>query len=480
MRPLLLSVLVAFCLPSNAQLLERHHPNTVRVKGDTLYVRYSNLEEISKAPLTRAFTTARRYNVEPQMNYNSGIGKAAGYAVINYGGDSIKIDWKNPPYRQYYYINFESDSGAFRFRLGFEPANVMFSDEYKSRHKGTIQFDIPEVYELANIIWNLSPSGQRDTLLVKNTDYYRRVFAHFKPYLDHPVFKSLDFPDSTYYMNYYGFRENSFCFAFEGDKIVGNGTYNYVFGADWDNFGSLFKTLLPQVEDFAKKSGFRKFYSQNQAYYRSLLARQQKMMPVKAMWTWLEKEFPDDKYDSYRIVFSPLITGSHSTQKFFAYDFGWFSENIMFVCGPERYDSRPNWTEAEKSGELSGVVFTEIDHNYVNPVSARYGKKFDTIFSPAKNWVAPGQSANWYSSPQAVFNEYMTHAVFCLWVKEYFDGPMAKKIIENREALMVDRRLFYRFREFNKALMEIKNANPGKSIPDLYPQVLEWCEKNNR
>jgi hypothetical protein len=480
MRPLVLAILVAFCLPSYAQLLELHHPKTLRVTGDTIYIRYSNSDFKNDAPVARAFQTARRYNVEPQLNNNTGYLSKNGYAVVSYGTDSIRIDWKNPPFRQYYYINFESDSGAFRLKLGFQPAAAIFTDDYKRKYKGTIQFDIPEVYELANIIWNLSPSGRKDTLLATNTDYSRKVLAHFKPYLSHPVFRSLDFPDSTYYTNYYGFRENSFCFAFEGDKIVSNGTYNYVFGDDWENFSSLFKSLLPQVEDFAKKSGFRKFYNQNQAYYRSLIARQQQMMPVKSMWAWLEKQFPDTKYDSYRIVFSPLITGSHSTQKFFSYNFGYFVENIMFVCGPGRYDDKKNWTEAEKSGELSGVVFTEIDHNYVNPVSEKYGKKLDSVFSPAKNWVAPGTSANWYNNPQAVFNEYMTHAVFCLWVKENFDESAAKKIIDLRESLMVDRRLFFRFREFNKALMEIKNANPGKSIPEIYPQILDWCEKNNR
>jgi len=63
---------------------------------------------------------------------------------------------------------------------------------------------------------------------------------------------------------------------------------------------------------------------------------------------------------------------------------------------------------------MSGVVFTEIDHNYVNPGTSKYEKLIDSIFSNRSAWTKHGNSSDYYDSPVRVFNEYMTHAAFCL------------------------------------------------------------------
>ena len=67
-------------------------------------------------------------------------------------------------------------------------------------------------------------------------------------------------------------------------------------------------------------------------------------------------------------MFSQLIGGSHSTQGFNGYRHPeFFSEVAMFICGPDRYDTSKVLSEKQKERLMSGVVFTEIDHNYVNP-----------------------------------------------------------------------------------------------------------------
>src|SRR5690606_2091926 len=133
------------------------------------------------------------------------------------------------------------------------------------------------------------------------------------------------------------------------------------------------------VEDFARQSGFRKFYKSNAAYYARQIKRQKELMPVRNMWQWLEEKFPGTKYQSYKIVFSPLIGGSHSTQNFVAYyEDSFFKESVMFVCGPDRYDQSAELSEKQKEGLLSGIVFTEIDHNYVNRVSYKFRKTIDS------------------------------------------------------------------------------------------------------
>src|SRR5690606_17543288 len=104
-------------------------------------------------------------------------------------------------------------------------------------------------------------------------------------------------------------------------------------------------------------------------------------------------------------------------------------ENVMFICGTGRYDSVQSFTEKQREGMMSGVVFTEIDHNYVNPTTDKYRKQVDSIFSNRDYWVKPGVARNYYGSPYAIFNEYMTHAVFCVYIDDVYDQQTADLVI---------------------------------------------------
>jgi hypothetical protein len=150
----------------------------------------------------------------------------------------------------------------------------------------------------------------------------------------------------------------------------------------------------------------------------------------------------------------------------------------MFICGPDRYDTSKLLTSKQKEGLMSGVVFTEIDHNYVNPATNKYAKTIDSIFSRRAVWTR-GDQTNWYGSPVSVFNEYMTHAVYCLWLLDNYDKATADFVITNRESLMVERRNFIRFKEFNRALIALREQNKNAKVVDLYPAILNWCREQN-
>ena len=201
-------------------------------------------------------------------------------------------------------------------------------------------------------------------------------------------------------------------------------------------------------------------------------------MPVIKMWEWLEKNFTS-RFDAYKIVFSPLIGGSHSTQNFtfFTNDGSIYHECVMFVNGPERYN---NVEKEINIGLASGTVFTEIDHNYVNPVTSKYRKEIDNIFKNDHIWMVRNSSNLGYDKGEYVFNEYMTHAVFCLYMNEYYEGETARYVIDKRIELMEKRRGFIKFREFFNKLSElyIKRDNNDK-VSDLYPQIIEWASTVN-
>jgi Domain of unknown function (DUF4932) len=245
-------------------------------------------------------------------------------------------------------------------------------------------------------------------------------------------------------------------------------------GSDWDNFGSLFQKLIPQIEDFAKTSNFRDFYKQNLLYYQESIRKQKDLMPIQKMWDWLENNF-DNKYNSYKVVYSPLIDATHSTQNFTTFleaGKGRFQETVMFVCGPEIFENSKTKDLKEQEGLASGIVFTEIDHNYVNQLSYKYQKQINSIFDKRDIWTRTNGDTDRYENSSSVFNEYMTHAVFCIYVKENYDDKTANKIIKNRVNLMVEHRKFIKFKEFNDKLL---NLSGGRKAKDLYPDILNWA-----
>ena len=78
--------------------------------------------------------------------------------------------------------------------------------------------------------------------------------------------------------------------------------------------------------------------------------------------------------------------------------------------------------------------------------------------------------------PDVSINEYMTHAVFCLRVLDNYDKETADFVIDRRESLMINRRGFTRFKEFNRALIALREKNKGLTVEQLYPAVLDWCK----
>ncbi|WP_418510583.1 hypothetical protein [Corallibacter sp.] len=151
-----------------------------------------------------------------------------------------------------------------------------------------------------------------------------------------------------------------------------------------------------------------------------------------------------------------------------------YRECLMFVCGSERYDTQTKLNQKQKSGLISGIVFTEIDHNYVNPTSSKFRKEIDEIFKNDTVWAKKDRLT--YKNPIEVFNEYMTHAVFCTWVKETYTKENAKFIIREREALNVEKRGFFKFKAFNQELLKLRSLHPNLTITQLYPYMLDWSK----
>ena len=85
-----------------------------------------------------------------------------------------------------------------------------------STHKDTVQFEIPEVYELANIAIAVTDYGLENPNVVrKDGEYYERMKNKFLSHTSHPLISTIEFSGKQSFSRYYGFRENSARYRFD-------------------------------------------------------------------------------------------------------------------------------------------------------------------------------------------------------------------------------------------------------------------------
>ena len=337
-----------------------------------------------------------------------------------------------------------------------------YDKNYKAKNQGKVNVTIPEVYELTQILISLTANAKPDWT-DKDTEYYKRVQDHFAPYRTHPVFKKLE----TRLTNnlYINLRDNSAAYIFDDQKIVLSKTYSGFRARDE------FKKLLPLIQDFALKSNFLSFYKKEQPFYETLEKLEHENAQVKEAWDWLQSQFPA-RVDAYRIIMSPLEGGWHSIRFF---ENNNFKENIIFMSAPPLLSKNPAGPGLNDALVLRRA-FTEIDHNYVNPTSDKYLKEINEAMSNISKWNTKGS----YNSPYETFNEYMTWAVFGLYVYDRFGEATYNKVVNQPVDFMEKNRGFVKFGAFNNHLLELfKKQKQEKQVAELYPEILQWVKREN-
>lgn len=438
------------------------YPDTLKSNQDSFYIISPRMDTPRSVYITSKDT----------MNFGT-YGYKGVFFTIWTDLDTIVIPHVNYPERQLVTIPVASLNDTTICILRFQATSEEFSKDYMSTHRGKVTYEIPASYELANVILYLSELSVKTSNHPQGTAYTSNVESYFSSFRDHDLIKILNkrSKDVEYWDYYYGFRENSICFVFDQE---GNLKYNTPYKDVWYDpswvRGGEFRNLLYLIQDFVNQTKFHSFYQNNLEYYKQLSERQEALLPINQMWEWLENEFPN-RIDSYKIIFSPLIGGSHSTQNFqngFLFEPD-FKEAVMFINSSERIDRNRSNNEAFKEILMSGVVFTEIDHNYVNPMSDKYKSDIKSLMADKDFWATNEAQKN-YSTEYKIFNEYMTHALFCLYVKENYNNKMTRKAINNRVNLM-NRRGFVQFDKFNSILLELM-VSREKNISDSYRFII--------
>lgn len=340
-------------------------------------------------------------------------------------------------------------------------------EAYVAAHAGHAVIETREAYELANILLALADTPPTDGLVLRGTAYFAEVEAWFAPYRNHPAVKAASFAEASQYQR---FRDNAFRYCFDAAGALEICAPS---GPLWaDAAEDRFTPHLEAIADFARTSRFRAFYQAHATFYRAEAAAYEANADIRDMQAWLEQNF-DARIASYIVVISPLIDGFHATDSYVSSG-GSFSEAIMFTSSPVRFRDMDAEQRAIREAR---TVFTEIDHNYVNPVSARYAERIEALNGLfwARTWPMPG-----YESKLAMFNEYMTWGVFLLYAQERYDAPGFAAAMEQLVTFMETKRGFVRFGAFAQALCAARAAAPADRVQALYPAILDWMAAYER
>lgn len=353
------------------------------------------------------------------------------------------------------------------------------SKSYQRTIEHSTQVDVPIVYEAMQVALSLTETYQSDPNLVrKNTPYYQAMISHFGEHKSHPLVLELE--KTLKKAGAYGeintlIRLQALNYELQNGKL--HNTRNYSIPLVY-NIAPYPLFLLHNnkrlINSFIQETGFEAFYQHHKNHYASLVRINYELCNHDRMQQWLEQEFPKVKPASLRIVFSPLTGGLHNVREIRSSN-GNTKQTLMFVSALDNEMNRADWTLPEKSAHATRVVFTEINHTYINPVTDQYKAQLAAAMQNLSYWKADKVTGG-YNSFTLTFNEYMTWAAFTLYAYDTYPTDVFERVTARQAEHMI-KKGFTRFREFNNELLRLYTEQPKhKKAADLYPAIIEWMQ----
>ncbi len=390
--------------------------------------------------------------------------------------DVDSISFKVKPGERYDFVILlngkDSAYTEIKGRKYIRPAR--FSNSYIKAHNGKTYCEIPEVYELVNVMMAISPSLiQQNGPVYKRTRYYQDVQKTFGPYSSSKAVKTMD--SLLKNDGYFRLKMDAYAFEFSTKgKVVQSKVYDRL---SWGSENTL-RPYLPLVQQFADQTNFRAFFRRHQPFYNQQIAGYRDSVNTTEMIGWLRRNFPGSDYNSFKIIWSPLVGYNQSANWFEDNGFKEMQAHVNFPY--KENNTLPGISAASRDMSRGDIAFTEINHSFINPEGDKesFAAGIDTAFRDLNVW-AEGIALNNYGTPHLCFNEYMNWALVPLRYLDYAPKEDFEKLKTNIDVMMVKRRGFKRFKEFDDYLVNLyRNRKTGVTVADLYPQVVDWFVNN--
>lgn len=340
------------------------------------------------------------------------------------------------------------------FAVNYPGPDATFDSAYREAHKDKVRVEVPEIYELVNIAILLSDYTKTNPDAIAASPYAEKVHAHFTRWADHPFIQAVNalFEDDEGMYAILKMKGAAFDFAAD-DRIKGSDVYRNI---GWGE--NVLTPLQSEMSDFAKQSGFRKFYDEHRPFYQAQINEIETDIDVQEMWNWLQTAFPNvQTYDTVRVLFSPLVGHNQSLATF---DDNGFRELQPHVNFPRLMKSRDRSDAADEA--VRGVVlFTELNHGFINPVTEELTNAiYAAMGSDLMPYVRTDSAAASYNGHTAVFTEMLNWALMSVYVQSKLDKATASEVAWNISDTMVNGRGFTKFEPFQEALLEL-TENPN-------------------
>jgi hypothetical protein len=398
---------------------------------------------------------------------------------ITFISDIDSIRFKVEKDKEYPFIILVNgkDSAFTKINCVQEVPFVHFTKEYIKEHDGKTFVEIPEVYELVNIVFALTNTGKNsEGLVVKNINYYNDVIYWFDKYKQEPIILKMD---SILFRNtsaYFSLKMDAYAFDIVSNTITQSSIYNRI---SWGKTNQL-KPLLAELQSFYDKTQFHEFYKKHKSFYSSQINTYRDTLGLPEMQKWLNKNFPTTHYNSIKVIFSPLVGWNQSTNWFESNGFNELQPHVNFPYRTES-DSKDFSVKALNIKD-GNIVFTEMNHGFINPEGqkTKYQKSIREAFLNLTVWNEKDKPAEQqYNNAYSCFNEYMNWALISLRYIDFAPKNEQEKLILKMENGMVEYRGFRKFAEFDQYLITIyKNREKGQTVAELYPKIVQWFVDN--
>jgi hypothetical protein len=322
--------------------------------------------------------------------------------------------------------------------------------------------ELPETYELSNIILALTEYGRTDQWeVLKGTKYYQDVLDYFEPVKNHPLLDSVNYSRAKW-EDYLSFRTDAYVFEFDANnKLKRKNDFSAVEGH------TPFDKNIDLINDFVEKSNFRKFYNQQKETYNYIVQNYKDYYYIDKSFKFLDDKIGKPQTyaneSKYVIVLSPLTYRMNCHRD--------IDENTAADFVPASKELVNGINENNRVSRIveNHTVFTEIDHGYVNPISDKYRKLIAENFN---NDVWDNKSG--YPGISC-FNEYMTWAVYDIFIKELF--PEVADSIAIQWQYQNASRGFFAQNVFSEKVAELYAKKGNKPFETIYEPLLKWCKK---
>jgi hypothetical protein len=363
------------------------------------------------------------------------------------------------------------------------PAAV-FDAAYRAAHTGKISVEIPEVYELVSIALAMTPALQADRSLVyHDSDYYAAMRKWFDPFAGHPAIAELGAALAQNPGLYASLKMNGYAFEFDEEgRLTGSAVYDRT--AFPNEKRNALRPFIGRLQSFADASRFRAFYEENRSTYARQIAFYTQDADLEGMRSWLIRNFPGPGggYDSYKIIFSPLVAYNQSATWMESNGFKELQAHVNFPY-PQDVTRLTNGVALSPRSETllrGAIVFTEMNHGFINPEADKYAARVLQATCHRDRWVDPSKGPGYYGGISA-FDEYMNWGLVSLRAVDLAPAEDRQALISIVDAMMTGRRGFPQFAAFDAFLVDLYvHRKPGQPIAELYPRIIQWFEEHDR